>query len=264
MRSAMISKLTLILAVASISVAGCKKDKGPKPVEQTKKISRVEENGQTTASFQYNADGSLKSLTMDLGILDPTTFNFTYNAQKKIAEVNTTDGDKVKFVYQAGILVWAENYEEGKKISENNFQYENGRIKSNTLLTGYPQGDGSTLYKPTYRSVFHYNGNGTVQKVSNYTLDNNQLVLENEYVYQQYDNKKNPLTIMAEFSQVMMYQAVSANNPVSEKMYNANGGVDETTENVYTYDAAGYPTTVRSTTTVPGQTPTVRNVKFFY
>jgi hypothetical protein len=261
----MISKLTLILAVASIAVAGCKKDKGPKPVEQTKKISRVEENGQTTASFQYNTDGSLKSLTMDLGLFDPTTFTFTYNAQNKIAEVNTDDGDKVKFIYQGGILVWAENYESGQKISENNFQYENGRIKSNTLLTGFPQGDGSITYIPTYRSIFHYNANGTVQKVSNYSLDDNdQLALENEYVYQQYDNKKNPLTIISEFSAVLMYHPVSANNPVVEKILKANGTIDESTEHVYTYDAAGYPTTVRSTTTVPGQTPTVRNVKFFY
>ena len=265
MRSAMISKLTLILAVASIAVAGCKKDKGPKPVEQTKKISRVEENGQTTASFQYNTDGSVKTLTMDLGILDPTTFTFSYNAQNKISEVSMGGGDKVKFIYQGGSLVWAENYEAGEKVSENNFQYENGRMKSNTLLTGFPQGDGSIIYRPTYRAIYHYAANGNVQKVSTYALDDNdQLVLENETAYQQYDSKKNPLTAIAEFSQVMMYQPVSVNNPVIEKWLSDNGSVLETTENVYTYDAAGYPTTLRSTTTVPGQTPTVRNVKFFY
>lgn len=261
----MISKLTLILAVASIAIAGCKKDKGPKPVEQTKKISRVEENGQTTATLQYNPDGSLKSMTMDMGILDPATFTFTYNAQKKIAEVTTDDGDKTKFIYQSGVLVWAENYQEGEKVSENNFQYENGKMKSNTLLTGYPQGDGSIIYRPTYRTVFHYNANGNAQKVSTYTLDNNnQLALESEFVYQQYDNKKNPLAVIAEFSQVMMYQPVSVNNAVIEKWQSDNGAVLETTENVYTYDAAGYPTTLKSTVTVPGQTPTVRNVKFFY
>lgn len=267
MRSAMISKLTLILAVASIAVAGCKKDKGPQtqPVEQTKKISRVEENGQTTATFQYNTDGSVKTITMDIGILDPVTFTFSYNAQKKVDEINTGGGDKVKFIYQGGILVWAENYEAGQKVSENNFTYENGKMKSNTLLTGFPQGGGTIIYRPTYRAVYHYAANGNVQKVSTYVLDDNdQLVLENETAYQQYDAKKNPLAQIAEFSQAVLYQPVSVNNPVIEKWLSDNGAVLETTDNVYTYDAAGYPTTLKSTTTVPGQTPTVRNVKFFY
>jgi hypothetical protein len=258
----MISKFTLVLAVASLAIAGCKKDKGPKPVEQAKKISRVEENGQTNASFQYNADGSVKSLTVDQGI--PVTFTFTYNAQKKVSEVNTGDGMKSTFVYEGGILKLTENFEDGQKVSENNFVYENGRLKSNTLFTGFPEGNG-TVYRPTYRRVFHYNANGNVQKVSIYALDDDeQLALESEFVYTQYDNKKNPLTAIADFSQAVLYEPISVNNPLTEKWQSPNGAVLETTQNEYTYDAAGYPVTLKATTTPQGGAATVRNVKFFY
>lgn len=267
MKLAMISKLSFILAVASIAFVSCKKDKGsgPNPAPVTKKLSRIEENGQTTATFQYNTDGALKTIMMDLGLFGATTFNISYNAQKKISEVLTSDGDKTSFIYEAGNLKMTENFEEGDKISENHFTYENGKMKSNTVFTGSPEGNGTIIYRPTFRTVYHYNANGTVQKVSTYQLDDNdQLALEYEYVYQQYDNKTNPLTIIAEFSQVMMYQPMSVNNPVVEKLLAPNGTVSETTENAYTYDAAGYPSTLTSTVTAPGQTPTVRTVKFFY
>lgn len=258
----MISKLTLVLAVASVAIASCKKDKGPQPAEQTRKISRVEENGQTNAAFQYNADGTVKSLTVNQGI--PVTFNFLYNAQKKVTEVNTADGFKSTFVYEGGVLKLTENFEDGEKVSENNFVFENGRIKSNTLFTGFPQGNG-TVYRPTYRRVFHYNANGNVQKVSIYALDDDeQLSLESEFVYPQYDNKKNPLTGIAEFSQAVLYEAISVNNPLSEKWQSPTGTVLESSQNEYTYDAAGYPVTLKVTTTPQGGAATVRNVKFFY
>lgn len=267
MKSAMISKMSLILAVASIAFVSCKKDKGsgstPPPV--TKKIARVEENGQTTASFQYNTDGTLKTVVMDLGLFGATTFNISYNAQKKISEVVTSEGDKTKFIYESGNLQWTENFEENEKISENHFTYQNGRMTSNTLFTGFPDGNGNVTYRPTFRTAYLYSANGALQKVSTFTLDDNDvLVLEYEYVYQQYDNKTNPVAAINEFSQVMMYQPIPANNPLVEKMLAPNGTVSETTENAYTYDAAGYPTTLTATVTAPGQTPTVRTVKFFY
>lgn len=266
----MMTRVTaLILAVASIAFTSCKKDKNkPDPVEQTKKLSRIEENGQTTATFTYNTDGTLKTLLMDYSPFGTTTFEFTYNGQKKISEVISSEGIRNKYIYEGGNLTWIENYEGADKVGENNFQYENGKVKSNTYLTAYPDGNGNVIYRPTFRTVYHYYANGTVQKISTYVKGtggaNAELVLDYEYVYQQYDSKKNPLAVISDFSQSMMYQPVSINNPLIEKMYNPNGGVDETTENTYTYDAAGYPVTLLAKVTPAGGTATTRTVKFFY
>jgi hypothetical protein len=267
MKLAMISKMSLILAVASIAFVSCKKDKGsgPNPAPVTKKVSRIEENGQTTATFQYNTDGALKTIMMDLGLFGATTFNISYTAQKKISEIVTSEGDKAKFIYESGNLQWVEHYEDNQKVSESHFTYLNGKMTSNTLFTGFPDGNGNITYRPTFKTEYHYATTGGLQRVSTYQLnDNNQLALEYEYVYPQYDNKTNPLTVINEFSQVMLYQPIPVNNPIVEKLLAPNGSVSETTENAYTYDAAGYPSTLTSTVTAPGQTPTVRTVKFFY
>jgi hypothetical protein len=266
MRLAMMTRAAaLLLAVASITFTSCKKDKGnSNPVEQTRKLSRIEENGQTTATFTYNTDATLKTLLIDFGPFGSTAFEFTYNAQKKISQVVSSEGFTSKYSYEGGNLVWIENYEDGEKIGENDFQYENGKVKSNTVLTPYPDGNGNVVYKPTFRTIYTYYASGNVQKISTYVLGaNNQLELDHEYVYQQYDGKKNPLAVMSDFSQAFMYQPISINNPLIEKWYNATGGVDETTENEYTYDAAGYPVTIKSTTTTGG-TPTVRTTKLYY
>jgi hypothetical protein len=268
MSKAIIKVATFILAVSSIGFTSCKKDKsgpGNNPGTQTKKISRIEENGVTTSSFGYNADGSLKTVTTKLDDHN-VTFNFTYDNQKRPLEFVSSEGYKSKFVYQNNALTLTENYDGNEKVSENSFTYENGKVKSNTLFTGYPEPDGSIIYKPTFRSIYTYYGSGAVHKVSTYILNpfSDELELQLEYVYQEYDDKKNPLSVMADFSQVLMYQPVNTNNPKVEKMYNGLGEVEEITQNAYTYDAAGYPVTLTSTVTVTGEQPTVKNVKFFY
>jgi YD repeat-containing protein len=256
----------IMLAVASIAFTSCKKDKGgpnnPDPVGQTKKLSRIEENGQLTASFTYNADGTLKTLYADFGT--STTFEFTYDAQKRISQVTSTDGGLYKYIYENGLLTHVENLIGTEKIAENVIQYENGKIKSNTLFAAEPDGNGNVTYIPTFKTVYVYHGNGAVQKVSTYVMGaNGQLELDHDYVYDQYDSKKNPLAVMGDFSQAFLYQPISANNPLTEKWVNADGSIDETTVNEYTYDNAGYPVTVKSTTTSNG-TPTVRTSKLFY
>jgi antitoxin component YwqK of YwqJK toxin-antitoxin module len=268
MSQAIIRAATFILAVASIGFTSCKKDKsgpGNNPGTQTKKITRIEENGITASTFGYNTDGTLKTVTTKLEN-NTVTFNLTYDAQKRPAEFVSNEGYKAKFIYQNNVLTLTENYEDGEKVSENSFTYENGKVKSNTLLMGYPQEGGNIIYKPVYRSVYTYYANGAVQKVSTYILNpfEDELELQFEYVYQEYDDKKNPLSVMADFSQVLMYQPVNVNNSKIEKLYNALGEIEETTQNVYTYDAAGYPVTLTSTVTPTGEQPTVKNVKFFY
>lgn len=263
----MMTRITvLMLAVASIAFTSCKKDKGnptdPDPVGQTKKLSRIEENGQLTASFTYNADGTLKTLYTVFG--SAVTFEFNYDAQKKVSQVTSTEGGLYKYIYENGLLARVDNLIDTQKIAENVFQYENGKVKSNTLYTINTDENGFVTKIATFKTVYFYNGGGSVQKVSTYVLSGaGQLELDHDYVYDQYDSKKNPLAVMGDFSQAVLYQPVSANNPLTEKWVNANGSIDETTVNEYTYNADGYPATVKSTTTTNG-TPTVRTSKLFY
>lgn len=261
-------KFAHILFAASIALVSCKKNKsnpGPDPVTQSKKITRIEENGQTSATFTYNANGSLKAVSMsDNGA--NTVFTFSYNAQNKPSEVVNTDGLKAKYIYENGGLKMIENYEDNQKISENHFTFENNRVKSNTLFIGFPGGGGNVTYLPMQRSIYHYSAAGALEKVSTYEADDvdGTLKLTQEYVYTAYDAKKNPLTVFSDFSAVIFQQPVHTNNPVQEKILSETGAVVETTNNVYTYDAAGYPLTCTSTSTFTGGQPTVTNLKYFY
>ncbi|HEY0677124.1 MAG TPA: hypothetical protein VGD17_02515 [Chitinophagaceae bacterium] len=269
MTSRLFSKSSvLLLAIAAIAFVSCKKDKsGPgNPGNQTKKISRIEENGSTTASFEYNTDGTLKKVSTKFDGPQTAVFSFTYDNQKRPIEVASDQGFKSKYVYVNNVLKLTENFEGATKVSENNFAYENGKLKSNTVFTAVPQPGGNTEYHPTYRAVYHYYPTGAVQKVSTYILNplSGELELMFEYVYQQYDDKKNPLAVMSDFSQVIMFHPIHVNNPLIEKLYGANGIVDETTQNVYTYDAAGYPLTCKSTVTPTGGTPLVKDIKYIY
>lgn len=259
-------KFVLVLLAAGIAFTSCKKDKS-KPTDPgtaTKKITRIEENGNTSAAFTYNTDGTIKTLSMsDNGT--NTVFTFSYNAQKKPSEVVNTDGLKAKYIYEGTGLKMIENYDDNQKISENHFTYESGRVKSNTLFIGFPGEGGNVTYLPMQRSIYYYTAAGALEKVSTYEADDEgQLKLAQEYVYTQYDAKSNPLAVLSDFSAVIFQQPVHSNNPMVEKMLSETGAVLETTNNVYTYDASGYPLTCTSTSTFMGGTPTVTNLKFFY
>lgn len=269
MKSGFITRVAVLsLAVATLTFSACKKDKSnPTPVPVAKKLSSIDENGHRTASFEYNPDGTLKKLHTSFVQGVTTVFTFTYDNQKRILEVSSDDGTRSKYVYENNVLKLTENFYNNDKTSENNFTYENGRVKSNTLFAPFPQPNGSILYKPAYRTVYDYYANGALQKISTYLRNgnvNDNLELDNEYVYQQYDSKKNPLAVISDFSQALMYHPIHVNNPLSEKMYNGAGQVEETTTHEYTYDAAGYPVTLKSTVTSTGGTPTVINTKFNY
>ncbi len=260
-------KVSAILAVAAIALASCRKDPKPNnPGNSTTKITRIEENGFITSKFEYNADGTLKRVISATSPGSETIFNFTYNAEKKVSEFTTDNGYKSKYVYINGALVRTENFEDGEKVSESNLTYENGRIKSNTLFTAFPQGGGTVTYKPTYRVVFTYFPNGNVDKIENFSVDpdSNEESFEYGYRFKQFDDKKSPTSFIADFAQVLFYQPIHKNNPLVEEFLDENG-VQETTTHEYTYDSStGLPLTVKSTTIVNGGVPTVINTKFFY
>ena len=262
-------KVSAIIAVASLAFVSCKKDKkGPdNPGNQSTKITRIEENGLVTGKFEYNADGTLKKAIVITSPGNETVFSFSYNAEKKVSEFTNDQGYKSKYVYANGVLRLTENFQNGVKVSENNLTYENGRIKSNTSFTAFPQGGGNTVYKPTYRVVFTYFPSGNVDKAQYFSVDpdTNEETLEFAYRYKQFDDMKSPTSLVADFARILFYQPIHKNNPLLEEFLNSDGIVEETTTYEYTYDATtGLPLTGKSTTNVVGGTPFVINVKFFY
>lgn len=260
-------KFALVLLAAGIALTSCKKNKS-NPTDSgtaTKKITRIEENGNATATFSYNADGTIKTVSMRSSGID-AVFTFSYNANKKPSEVVNTDGLKAKYIYDGAGLKMIENYDGNDKVAENHFTYEGNRVKSNTLFAAYPQGNGNVTYLPVHRNIYHYTAAGALEKVSSYEAHglNGQLALAQEYLYTQYDTKKNPLTVLSDFSAVIFQQPLHTSNPLAEKMLGETGTVIENTNHVYTYDASGYPLTCTTTSTMVGGQPTVTNVKFIY
>lgn len=260
-------KFAYVLVAASIAIASCKKNKSnpSDPGNITRKITRIEENGGVSARFAYNADGAIQTINTNIDG-DDVVFTFSYNAQKKPKEVVNSQGSRSVYIYDAAGLKMIETYEENEKVSENHFTYENGRVASNTLFVAIDGGGNNVTYEPVQRFVYRYTAAGALDKVSTYEVDdqNGQFVLTQDYVYTQYDTKKNPLTVLSDFSAVLFQQPININNPVVEKMLSPGGTVIETTNNVYTYDAAGYPVTCTSTSLFTGGQPNSSTLKYFY
>ena len=91
----------------------------------------------------------------------------------------------------------------------------------------------------------------------------NQLEISEKRTYEQYDTKTNPLAQLGEFSKVF-FMDMSARNPLVEKSYDENGLLSETVTHEYTYDSAGYPVQVKSTTTPSTGSASVATAKYFY
>lgn len=268
------SKLTYtIFAMSLLFTVACKKDKdggdGPIVEPGAKKITRIENDANNYITFEYNGDGTLKKIH-NVSEEDEEALtgvmNLSYNANKKIDEITNANGSRIKYLYTNNVVTSTDIFDElDNKVAYTEFSYQGNKLASATLKVPFENEQGENDVYTVLRAEYQYYANGDVKEVHAYLPNMMTGELEKSTVtkYEQYDDKVNPLSQLGEIS-VLFFADVSGRNVRLQKEFDANGTLEETITNEYTYDAQGFPTACKETTTPAGGTASVRNVKYFY
>lgn len=257
--------LFALLTFAVVGVTSCSKNDstpGPNPTP-SKRLARIEESDNSITTFSYNADGTFQKIQTSGGDGDNNTMTFAY-ANNKVASITNSDGSKISYVSEGGKIIRAEIYNGANtQVSHNDFSYQNGKITSVSVFVSNEEEDPEFINY--MKTDFTYYGNGDTKEMTVSILNpmTGELELSQKRSFEQYDTKTNPLAQLGDFSSVFLMD-MSARNVLLEKSFDAEGALQETVENQYTYDAAGYPVQVSVKTTPAGGTPETSTMKFFY
>ena len=255
-----------IAALSSMVIMSCSKDdSNPGPGSTpTKKLVKIEEDDNSTTTFTYNTDGSFQKITTADADGEGNTMTFGY-AASKLSTITSSDGSKISYTYQGDNITRADIVDgANNQVSNSQFAYQNGKVTSVTMNVNIAE-DGDPEFVEYMKTAFTYYGNGDTKDMTISILNplTNQLEISEKRTYEQYDTKTNPLAQLGEFSKVF-FMDMSARNPLVEKSYDENGLLSETVTHEYTYDSAGYPVQVKSTTTPSTGSASVATAKYFY
>lgn len=255
-----------IVALSSMILTACSKDDSNPGPGQTpaKKIVKIEEDDNTTTTFFYNTDGSFQKITLTDPDGENNTMTFAYTGNK-LSTITNSDGSKIKYTYDGDKISKADILDEAnRQVSYNQFAYQNGKVVSVTVNANTAE-EGDPEYIEYLKTQFTYYANGDTKDMTTSIFNplTSQLEVAEKKTYEQYDTKTNPLAQLGEFSKVFLMD-MSARNPLVEKSFDENGLLTETVTYQYTYDAAGYPVQIKSTTTPSTGSATVSTVKYFY
>ena len=255
-----------IAALSSMVIMSCSKDdSNPGPGSTpTKKLVKIEEDDNSTTTFTYNTDGSFQKITTADADGEGNTMTFGY-AASKLSTITNSDGSKISYTYHGDNITRADIVDgANNQVSNSQFAYQNGKVTSVTMNVNIAE-DGDPEFVEYMKTAFTYYGNGDTKDMTISILNplTNQLEISEKRTYEQYDTKTNPLAQLGEFSKVF-FMDMSARNPLVEKSYDENGLLSETVTHEYTYDSAGYPVQVKSTTTPSTGSASVATAKYFY
>ena len=255
-----------IAALSSMFVMSCSKNDsnpGPGPTP-TKKLVKIEEDDNSTTTFSYNTDGTFQKIITADADGEGNTMTFGY-AASKLSTITNSNGSKITYTYQGDKISKADIVDAvNNQVSYNQFAYQEGKVLSVTMNVNIAE-EGDPEFVEYMKTAFTYYGNGDTKDMTISILNplTNQLEISEKRTYEQYDTKTNPLAQLGEFSKVF-FMDMSARNPLVEKSYDENGLLSETVTHEYTYDSAGYPVQVKSTTTPSTGSASVATAKYFY
>ena len=147
----------------------------------------------------------------------------------------------------------------------NEYSYQGGKLAMITAMYLTEDEEGEPINMPFMKTEFTYLGSGDIKEVTVSLFNPMTELFEIASVrkFEQYDNKPNPLSQLS-FLNMGYFANLSNRNPLVEKAYDGEGNLEETIQNVYTYDAQGFPLTCKTTTTPAGGTAEVTNMKYHY
>ena len=214
-----------------------------------KKIAKVVE-GDDEYTFQYNTDGTLKSIsTKTNGSQNPDeTFSFTYDSNKRPIEATAGDGTKTKYIYTNNVLTGTEIYMGTAKVSYTTYTYQNNKLAS--MSSFLKLDDDAPAYTEFLKIQYAYNAAGNASEMTSfiYNVMTQQLEKSSSTQYLEYDNKINPASQFGALG-MNFFMEVNSHNVLKEKSFDENGQLTETVEYTYTYDNQGYPTSCTQKTT---------------
>lgn len=259
----------LVVTFLAGSITSCKKDKnddpgtnpGPGPDPGVTAVLKEYKNGDDFVKFEFNADGTVKKATLNDETTNGSTidYNITYNAQKKITELNSTAGEKIVPVYENGALSRADVFEGTERTGFTNYTYENNQLKRATIYWG--QG---TDFAAFLEFQFEYNAAGNLSKTIT-LMATDQLGTLNRvgHIDYQYDNKTNPLLAFKDLF-LLFWQAPSKNNVIQEDHFDENLQPEDRFVYTYTYKSNGLPDHAEVKEGLPGGPVTTSQVNFTY
>lgn len=249
--------------IALIGFSSCKKENQDTVVPPPQPLQLTEfSDGTDVTKFEYNADGSLKTIQLNndpVSLDDNVTYTVKYLANKKIEELNGSNGTKIKITYTNNLLTKAEAFSGPIKFSESIYEYNSTVLKSGTISIV-----DNNISVPFFKSDLTFNaaGNATRSNASVYNPLTNKPEAAG-YVINQYDNKINPFTSIKDVI-LVFWQEASKNNVTKQEYFSKNGTAEEVVETTYTYNTQGYPTRATIKETAPGQQPSTATVTYKY
>ncbi len=268
--------LAIIWLLAIVLITGCTKeyvntpDSGNNPPPSgNKKLSKIEYDGGSYESIQYNTNGTVSKITnhIEYGTGTPvhTIYNFVYTGTV-LNEVRGDDGSKFKYTYnnQQQVVKTEIFAAVGNLVAFYEYTYTNGKL---TKTEGYNRmgGGGNTTYTLGLRYENEYLSSGNLKKMIIYYRDpaTGGLEKSNEYIIDSYDTKRNTW-VLFENNPYLPMETFIPNNPLTEKHYDMNGMLEESVTNTYTYDTDGNPLTRKTITHYAGLPDIIENTKFYY
>lgn len=230
-------KQLLIAMVAISTLFACKKEDSLQQPASDKLLEL--QSGSEYLKLQYGSNGKLsKAIMVDETATngEEVTFNISYNAEGKISEVQKSDGETIRPVYENNRLVRAEVIAGAERIGYTAYGYENGVLKTAEIkFTAF--NDEITMMK----FAFTYDAQNRVSQTHLWLY--NPLTDELEFAGRtntEYDNKVNPLYAIKDFL-MLIWEIPAPNNIIKETQFKPDGSTDEVREYNITYNDKNQP-----------------------
>lgn len=252
-------KQLFIAFVAIATLFACKKEDSFQQPTSDKLLEL--QSGSEYLKLQYGTNGKLtKAIMVDEAVTngEEVTFNIAYNAEGRISEVQKSDGETIRPVYENNRLVRADVFEGVERIGYTAYGYENGVVKTAEIkFTAF--NDEITMMK----FAFTYDAQQRVSQTSLWMF--NPLTDQLEFAGRtntEYDNKVNPLYSIKDFL-ILIWEIPAPNNIVKETQFNSDGSTDEVREYNITYNDKNQPSQAVMRSTSNGQQSNT-NISFRY
>ena len=254
-------KKILFVFMTTLTLVACKKN-DDLPGQEPEQLLELR-HGNEFVKLQYDAAGKVsKAIVKDEVITDGDEVQYTisYNAQGKIAEMLSSDGETVRAVYTNGRLTKAEYVAGNQVYGFTEYEYQNNLVK--TIRMKGADNNNNTVTVMLFELT--YNAQNQVVKSEVSIRNPFADVLEKAgYTLLDYDSKKNPLYDMGDLM-LLLLEVPAANNVIKETQYEADDELEETREYTYTYNSKNLPTGAVLKSTFPGQPATTSNVTYTY
>jgi|GEM_PF-2984602 len=219
--------------------------------------------------FEYNSDSSVNKIffTKDpISNNQNVTYSVKYLANKKVDEINGSNGIKIKLSYGwisygGNGIVKSEVFASGGISISTEYSYTVTQISS---VLKYLKFTNSSILVPTYKFDFTNNSSNNVSQMKFFYYNQvNSKYVEESTVNFQFDDKKNPFASAGDLM-LIFWQYANKNNIIRQENKDMSGDLLELIETNYIYNSFGYPTKATMKITEPGMQPTTSQLSYTY